>query len=499
MSVEGYYQLKWEGSNIDECGTYFSGANTTMTNKAGNCTFGFPFYRDNASAFNYGKLAAPALVSAVNPYDPIGLNFKDGPTPKDGGQWGLAFRAPIDAIDTEVGLYAMNIHSRIPVLTFSQGGNLRGVLAPGVTAVVTAQAQAAVTKAVNAAVTAGQLPAANAAAAIAAQMASPAVKTQVATGVTGLLGQLPQTGFSGVGNFLGSLGLGMLAPAAESVGKIAGRWEYPEDMKVFGVTATTTLAGWSMGAELSYTKDLPIQRNGNDSVVSSVLGLGPASAEYKAAMGVGAAQGIDVASWDKTHKTQLQINAVNTLPGMLGAISGLLVGEVAAQVSGVQNGNGSNVRYGRAFIFGNAAHNAYSAVVGPAGLSCVDPASMTSANTPGTGVSGFFTNPNPTGCANDGYMTHSAWGYRIKASLDYSQIFGTSWNATPSIFWAHDVKGYAVDYQFTEGRKVVSLGLNFSLNKEHNVMLNYTTYANSAKYDAMRDKDNASVAYSYTF
>ena len=39
----------------------------------------------------------------------------------DSGQYGLAFRFPVDMIDTEIGLYAMNIHSRLPYSS-GQGG-----------------------------------------------------------------------------------------------------------------------------------------------------------------------------------------------------------------------------------------------------------------------------------------------------------------------------------------------------------------------------------------
>ena len=38
-----------------------------------------------------------------------------GREPSDGGQFGFAFRFPVEKIDTEIGLYAMNIHSRLPV------------------------------------------------------------------------------------------------------------------------------------------------------------------------------------------------------------------------------------------------------------------------------------------------------------------------------------------------------------------------------------------------
>lgn len=510
MSLEGYYQLKWENSNVDDCGTYWAGANSSLTNHAGRCDFGFPFYRDNASAYNYGR-----LVPGAPNQQPIGLNLVNGPKPKDGGQWGVALRTPVDALDTEFGFYAMNIHSRLPVLRIHQGGNLRGTLQAPLTNALKPVVTAGVTAAVKQQVTAkvvGAVPAGTPQAVIdnlvAQQMASAQVQGLIAQTITttltnqvkSTLAQLPVTGFSGVGNFLHSTGaLAPLAPLAEQVAKVTGTWEYPEDMKVFGISAATTVAGWSVGAEVSYTKDIPIQRNGNDTIVAAVLGVGPGAAEYLAAIGAGTAQGLDIKAYERTHKTQLQFNAVNTLPGMLGAISGLFVGEVGVQWSGVKNSDGDNLRYGRAFIFGNGQHDSYTALGQAVGLpfpayGCVDPAAMSAAQ-----IASFFTNPNASGCKNDGYMSDFAWGYRLRASLDYPNAFDSGWQLTPTLFWLHDVKGQAVDYQFNEGRKVVSLGLTASLNKVHTVQVTYQTAANSAKFDNNRDKDNLSVVYSYTF
>jgi hypothetical protein len=32
-------------------------------------------------------------------------------------------------------------------------------------------------------------------------------------------------------------------------------------------------------------------------------------------------------------------------------------------------------------------------------------------------------NPHPNGCRNDGYITDVAWGYRVRVSLDYNNVF----------------------------------------------------------------------------
>lgn len=97
-SVEGFYQLKWEETVIDGCGTYFS----TVDFAAKGCNellapdVGFPdFITQNIN--NVWK-------------DP----FVD--EAKDSGQWGLAVRKYVDAIDTEFGAYYQRLHNRTPVI-----------------------------------------------------------------------------------------------------------------------------------------------------------------------------------------------------------------------------------------------------------------------------------------------------------------------------------------------------------------------------------------------
>ena len=61
-----------------------------------------------------------------------------------------------------------------------------------------------------------------------------------------------------------------------------------------------------------------------------------------------------------------------------------------------------NLRFGRAFIYG----------VG------ILP-----------GATAPSTNPQPDGRKNDGYVTDLAWGYRMRARLDYDGLIG--WRAAP--------------------------------------------------------------------
>jgi hypothetical protein len=64
-------------------------------------------------------------------------------------------------------------------------------------------------------------------------------------------------------------------------------------------------------------------------------------------------------------------------------------------------------------------------------------------------------------CATqDGFVTSNAWGYRVRAGMEFANIGGTGIALRPSIAFAQDVKGWSYDYAFVEGRKTVRVSLD---------------------------------------
>ncbi len=96
-SVEGFYQLKWEETVIDACGTYFSNVDFAAQG-CNDLTFGDVF--PDQLALN--------LLNARK--DPNTLEARDG------GQFGLAVRNYVDKLDTEFGFYYQRLHNRTPVI-----------------------------------------------------------------------------------------------------------------------------------------------------------------------------------------------------------------------------------------------------------------------------------------------------------------------------------------------------------------------------------------------
>jgi len=120
-SVEAFYQIKWEKTVIDGCGTYFSDV--------------------DFAAEGCNDLIAPEVQIAPGVWLPdstlqyINVAKKDPYTdePGNGGQYGIAIRNYVEQIDTEFGLYYQNLHNRTPVLNsvyspvgFAQGSRLGG-------------------------------------------------------------------------------------------------------------------------------------------------------------------------------------------------------------------------------------------------------------------------------------------------------------------------------------------------------------------------------------
>ncbi len=469
-SLEAFYQLKWNNTSVDACGTYFSATSTLIGANPGSC---------NSITVVGGQLGNPVTGTQSPIVAQLGSQpFQQGASgtyvpaiqgrePSDSGQFGLAFRFPVEKIDTEIGLYAMNIHSRLPVAASITGTNWK------------------------------DLPAAQQAALTAAGLIGndaygnywimPGSRTRLRSLMPG-----PEALVEG---FLASRGL---ATNLES-GK--GFWEYPEDIQIYGISAATNLLSWSTSAELSYQVDVPVMVNGNDLIGAGVLGIGPYREISRAIQAQSA--GTYQIGHGLFNKTQFQVNAVKTFSNVLGAENMLVVGEIGSQWNNVPDYTKGGIRYGRGFMYGTGSSPAYGpggAPEGQPGLGAGSQGNLCSPTLVGAPVPvpNTLYNPAPNGCRNDGYVTDVAWGYRLRASMDYNNLLNSGVTVTPSVFWAHDVEGVSMDPTFIEDRMTLGLGVKFNYNKKYVLDLNYVSYDND-NFDPLFDRDYYSAAVSVTF
>ena len=148
---------------------------------------------------------------------------------------------------------------------------------------------------------------------------------------------------------------------------------------------------------------------------------------------------------------------------------------------------GNDVRYGRAFTFGTAWHQAYT-----------NPALSTREGCNAANTAGMVT---PANCAQDGFVTTFSWGYRLLGELEYPNAVA-GWTAKPRLYWAHDVKGNAADGAFLENRRTLGTGVALSRlenGRRLTMDLAYTRFIDAARWDTYRDKDFLAASLNVAF
>src|SRR5690554_6198170 len=99
-TLEAFYQLQWEKTRTDPCGTFFS----TIDFVADGCGPVLLSHSEDEITGNFYNLSIVPRMSDDEP--------------KDDGQFGLALRTYTDLLGgAEFGVYYMNIHSRMPYIS----------------------------------------------------------------------------------------------------------------------------------------------------------------------------------------------------------------------------------------------------------------------------------------------------------------------------------------------------------------------------------------------
>ena len=406
LSAEAFYQLEWDQTITDNCGTFFSQPDVI----ADGCN-------DNLRLLSKRSvIAAGGGLPLMNAFgvniNEEGVLVKRGPDrdARDSGQFGVAMHYNFEPLDTEFGAYFMNYHSRAPI--FSARG-----------------ASAATYAAANA------------------------------------LTFTP--------------GASQLRPLIVA-GNSSYFVEYPEDIRLYGLSFSTTLAtGTAWSGELSYRPNAPVQLNTTDILyagVTPLLGLGDASPLKGSA-------DQDLNGYRRKEVTQFQTTFTHFFDQVMGASRLTLVGEVGVtHVGGLESSN--KARYGRDPVYGPGQ-----------GALCATLNGGTIAGAgPGTDASNLTAN-----CNNDGFTTATSWGYRGRAIWEYPDVFAGV-NLKPNVAWSHDVNGYSPGPggNFEEGRKAVSLGLDAEYQNTYTASLAYTNFF-GGDYNTSVDRDFVALSFGANF
>ena len=347
LSTEAFYQLEWDQTVTDNCGTFFSQPDVISD----GCDNNLAVLRTRNglnSALAAAGLPAGLRNASINTLAARGVTWGDpdegvivrrGPDrdARDSGQFGVSFKYMFDPLDTEFGAYFMNYHSRAPI--FSGHG-------------------------------------------------------------------APASAYSGAGLVGGLVGAGVplgvaagLAPTLLPLvvaGNSSYYVEYPEDIRLYGLSFSTTLpTGTAWSGEVSYRPNAPVQLNTTDILFS---GLTPLNPNVSALQGQ---PGQDQQGYRRKEVTQLQTTFTHFFDQVMGAARLTLVGEVGyTHVGGLESN--SEARYGRDPSYGPGPL--------PGGQ-CQVLNTGTLAGGPQNNVSRYCENDGFTTANSWGYRGRAIWEY----------------------------------------------------------------------------------------
>ena len=478
LSMEGFYQIDWEKTEIDPVGSFFSvtdyvgpGADKAVIALPGLDLGDMGLTADPARnpflIFSQTSVAS-ALTSVLTPNEKFLIADRGSDhDPRDSGQWGLAFRYLAEPLNnTEFGFYFMNYHSRLPVVSAHTGTATdagRGLVAAGT---IGAAAQTAVKELVAGAVMK---------ALVAAQCPSPTHSVEC-----GAIAQRVQEQTTA-----------QLKPLAAGAAQAAGIdayaengyyfIEYPEDIQLYGISFNTVLGttGLALQGEYSYRRDAPLQFaerkifsdalgpfTGLDGCIRRKVQSGvPQDQAGPLCIGENAAAGLynaDTVGYVLRDVSQAQATTTKVFGPLLGADGGAFVTEVAMMhVHDMPSGKG---------VPATELTPDDMPLESPAGSVGDDP--------------------------NDADAT--SWGYRLAARLDYNQAIGAV-NLFPYLRFGHDVSGNspAPSGSFVEGRTALTLGLSADYLSRWQFDVSYTQYAGGR--NSLRDRDFVTTTIKYSF
>lgn len=242
--------------------------------------------------------------------------------------------------------------------------------------------------------------------------------------------------------------------------------EFPDDIRVFGLSFNSQIGKTTLLGEFSYRPNQPISLNGPD-----ILN---AFANYDAETPLrGAAttteRGQAFHGFDRFKVSQMQLAATRSFDNVLGAQDVTAYGEIAMRhVDGLPDKE--VMRYGRPTLFG----------MGPVGGRC-------QGNSPAGSAQ----------CASEGYVTSNAWGYRLRATARYPGLIPNT-VLIPTIGFGQDVRGWSDDGAFSQGRKLMSVGLRAQIEKKYWVDVTAQS-AWGGTYDVIRDRDFINLSLGASF
>lgn len=479
MSFQTFYQYQWKPVIADPVGSYFS--QSDIIGAGGN----YAMLSFAKAPEDPGQLYEPAR----NPDDPAYIiNSQSSRTllvdhkesarheARNGGQYGAAFKMYLEKLNgTEVGFYFANYHSRIPSVS-GFASDATCLPNSGTTPVDTI--------------------------------------VSIAQNCLNDLSQL-DAALAGLASASPKLPLTKEALPLDTARLFI---EYPENLKMYGVSFNTTVGDVAVAGEYVYRPNLPIQIHSTDLVFSL---LQPAFPQNDLDLGIATLPGRRSAApdfmmqyrnpgcepncvqpgqyirgWEPMKIGQLNLSFLKTIGGdnPLGATQITLLLETGythlidfPSLSELQtNGAGTDTHIS----------------AGADGSKGINPLDVrTNPADPSTNKSSTDVRQNPTAWHDrGGFGTKQSYGYRLITLTRYdSALFGANIEFLNALF--HDVHGVGpgLGQNFVGGRKQILSGIRFDYLSRIFGEVRYTWFTGGGVRDPLRDRDNLMIYGGYQF
>jgi hypothetical protein len=446
VSVEAFYLFDWDRTRVDPPGTYFS--TNDFVAKGGRKVY-----------LGFGAVADGSSLGAIS----RGADREPG----DAGQFGVNLRYMAAGLGgTEFGLYYMNDHSRLPVISaISPTVPINSALVVSDSAAAL-QANGAFLAALAPAATASGVPVSTALTVLIGASLGDPTATATLNVLTPLQGLLPT-----VAGVTGLVGQRELLVAAST-----GRYiiEFPRDVHLFGASFNTSIKGIALQGEVSYRNNQPLQI---DDVELLFAALSPLSARFRAPNNQLGTFGLNTyLPGFRKHKVMTgQMTATKVTRGFLGADQTTLLAETG-YVFVRDLPEKDLLRYDGPGTFVGGNHAAM--------------------NASGSNASGVTPLSEPAEAFADDF----SWGYQIVARLDYNNAF-KGVNVSPLLVFSHDVSGNTPLPlgNFIHGRKSITVGAEFTFQNAWAFDLRYVNFLGAGRYNLLGDRDYVSCNLKYSF
>lgn len=514
VNIEGYYQYEWTPLEAPTPGTYLSFLDVGTRNTGNHASVSFGGVADDPEGIAGPQDNPLALIAGTT----TTIQRMPDHDARDQGQYGISLKYYAEGLNngTELGFYFMNYHSKLPYASFYSAD----------ASCARAEGNAA---GINAATTLELL----------AACPNMPVVAQLTTGDA--------------------------RNATDSVfalDSVKLQLEYPEDIKMFGVSFNTTFGDLSLQGEVAYRPKTPMQVDIED---LGFAALGPTLTRCHSAtlgcegtgltVGVGLdgtlypggsdfIPGSGVNGYNDTINVGLGAvgagiglghlpGSARSFPNFIIPYRGGVVGENApnSYIRGYEYFQTYQFNLGGTYVVG-ASDNPFGAsqiqsvfefgAVYIPDLPSLDelqidgPGTFTaaSAGADGTGADGSrracSTNPscsigpdglrfNPTQ-QRDGFTTPFSWGYRLINIFKYESV-APGISLQPMVIFWHDVHGTSPGpaENFSQGRKIVQATFETRYRSDLSFTVGYNWYFGGGEHNLLRDRDYALTFVKYQF